>query len=1000
MKTFGFTTILALVVGLALGAAEAVRIDGEKFAGLSVARTWREGELSHLYRFPVAAGEFVRIAAEQRSSDVVLEVLAPGEDEPTVVDGRTYATGTDAFELIAKVSGEARVRVIGEVPIGETPAYRLEVSAPHPPSAEERLRAEAFAAFEEAPSLPSDQAIPRLERALRGAEEAKARDLAAKIHDRLGRRFPADDPEALGHFRAAAAAAKEPQLRSAAFHKLGLVLTDLRRFDEAAAAYAAEYRLALRGGDRFREAYAFRGFAELARQRGRFEEALARARRELALWRSLGDRGQEAASHFLLGILSLELGDPEEAETYSKLGLSVVDAPGPRADLLDNLALAYRYQERWELSQATSDESLAIARRLGDRRREASFLLTVGATQMDRRRTKEALRVLRPAEEILQHEVDDPGLLANVEVILGVAAAENGEIAQGLERIERALVAYRRLGQKSDSAWVLSRRSDALRLAGRPAEAQADLLRAIAILESLRPGLEPQRRARLLADRHRFFERLVDLLVDQKRYREAFDASERSRARTLLDEVSDREVTSPRRLSEIQAALPPGFALLDYWLGPTRSFVWVVRRDGVSFAILPREEEIDSQSRLATRALGSRPGRLTTRKDHVDALARTILAPVAGHLAAERFVVVPDGQLFNVPFAALPLPGSSGAERLIDRGTVVTLPSASLALEIREAVARRPAAEGLFAVGDPVFGCPDDRLVCAPPPVATPSFVARIGSGMASWFAPARGPERDATAGDLPRIGRTGTEVAAISRLAGAGAVTERLGFAASRSGVLGSPLESFRILHFATHGLVDPARPARSGLALSRRDARGGRVGGDTFLRLGDLAGRELRADLVVLSACDTALGRETRGEGPQSLGRAFLAAGAAKALVSLWRVDDSSTEELMVGFYRRLLGQGLPAAAALRRSQLAVRSRPESSDPYYWGAFVLQGDWQENAVPRENVLNAANLRVSSAHGMSRAIFASALRMKGSGNAHWIEGARRAGRRRAQQAS
>ena len=485
-----------------------------------------------------------------------------------------------------------------------------------------------------------------------------------------------------------------------------------------------------------------------------------------------------------------------------------------------------------------------------------------------------------------------------------------------------------------------------MREAGRFDEAQRDLEQAISILESLRPGLEPRSRADLLANRHRFFERLVDLLVERKMPRAAFEASERSRARTLLDEVSGREVTPPRSFAEIQAALPPGTVLLDYWLGETRSFVWVVRRTGLSLAILPTQGTIAAQSRLAARALGVPPGRLPTRESRISRLAETLFGPIVGRLSGESFVVVLDGELFTVPFAALPVPGGGGGtERLIDRGSVITLPSASLALEIRDAVTRRPSASrGLFAVGDPVFGCPDDRLACAvrAEKVSAEGLVGVAARIQALLAGPAGG--RDATAGELPRIGRTGSEVAAIRGLAGSGGVTEQIGFAASRSAVLGAPLESFRILHFATHGLVDPARPTRSGLALARLGPAGGKLAGDSFLRLGDLSGRRLLADLVVLSACDTALGRETRGEGPQSLGRAFLAAGAANAVVSLWRVDDSSTEELMVGFYRQLLESGLPAAAALRQSQLAVRARSGWSDPYYWGAFVFQGDWREN--------------------------------------------------------
>ncbi len=694
------------------------------------------------------------------------------------------------------------------------------------------------------------------------------------------------------------------------------------------------------------------------------------------------------AAYALAGF-SLDLGDPEQAVIDLEAGLALkVADPGLKVDLLDNLAIAHRRLSHWDQARQTGEEAIAGALRLGDRAREASCLLTLGAMELDLGRTREAVGYLLPAEAIYRSEIPDRSSLANVSSMLAVAAGREGDFPLAFERFRRALEGYRGLGNESARAWVFSHRSDALRRADRFDEAGADLLQAIAILESLRPALAPQGRATLLADRHRFFERLVDLRVEQGRSAAAFEASERSRARTLLDEVSGRRVTPPRSLAEIRAALPPGYVLLDFWLGEARSFVWVVRAEGMTLTILPGESVIEAASQSATPALVVPPGtvRIAKRESQIDQLARMLFGPIAHQLVGERFVIVPDGVLFDVPFAALPIPGSGvGApERLIDRGPVVTLPSASLALEIRDAVARRPPAPGgLLAVGDPVFGCPDDRLVCATPTAkgATSSLPERIAERVRAVLKPAR-QERQVTGADLPRIARTGAEVAAIARLAQGLPVSSRVGFDANRSAVLGAHLERYRILHFATHGLVDPVYPDRSGLALARRDAAGAELDGDSFLRLGDLAGLKLNADLVSLSACDSALGRQKRGEGPQSLGRAFLAAGAANALVSLWRVDDSSTEQLMVGFYRQLLERGLDPAAALRQAQLEVRSRPGWSDPYFWGAFVLEGDWREDGLVQEEMLNGNDAVVSLTVGMSRVPkTASALTIKGAGH-------------------
>jgi CHAT domain-containing protein len=165
------------------------------------------------------------------------------------------------------------------------------------------------------------------------------------------------------------------------------------------------------------------------------------------------------------------------------------------------------------------------------------------------------------------------------------------------------------------------------------------------------------------------------------------------------------------------------------------------------------------------------------------------------------------------------------------------------------------------------------------------------------------------------------------------------LDFRASRATVLSPELSGYRILHIATHGILDARTPALSGMMLSRVDERGAPVEG--FLGLRDVYNLRLGADLVVLSGCETALGREVRGEGLVGLTQGFLYAGARQVVASLWRIEDRATAELMSRFYRGLLVEGLTPAAALRQAQLAVRDDKRWRSPYYWSGFVLQGDW-----------------------------------------------------------
>jgi CHAT domain-containing protein len=190
------------------------------------------------------------------------------------------------------------------------------------------------------------------------------------------------------------------------------------------------------------------------------------------------------------------------------------------------------------------------------------------------------------------------------------------------------------------------------------------------------------------------------------------------------------------------------------------------------------------------------------------------------------------------------------------------------------------------------------------------------------------------------RLPATRREADAIARLAPAGQVREVLGLDANREAALSADLRRYRILHFATHAVADTRDPELSGLVLSQVDARGRPRPG--FLRLYDLAGLDLAAGLVVLSGCETRLGKEVRGEGLIGLTRGFEAAGVPRVVASLWRVEDRATAEVMTRFYRALWRQGATPAAALRAAQRSLRRDPRYRDPHYWAGFVHQGDWR----------------------------------------------------------
>jgi CHAT domain-containing protein len=253
---------------------------------------------------------------------------------------------------------------------------------------------------------------------------------------------------------------------------------------------------------------------------------------------------------------------------------------------------------------------------------------------------------------------------------------------------------------------------------------------------------------------------------------------------------------------------------------------------------------------------------------------------------------------------------------------------------------RTPAPRTLAVLADPVFSQQDPRVQAvqhdhnsSTPPIQQASLSASV-ERMLEHVQPGALP------GTIPRLPFTAIEADKIFAMAPAATSKKAVGFNAARNLALSPELGAYRYLHFATHGYMDARHPELSALVLSLVDKDGNEK--DGFLRLQDIYSLHLRADLVVLSACETGLGREIRGEGLIGLTRGFMYAGAARVVVSLWNVSDQGTSELMPRFYRNMFERHMAPAAALRRAQIAMLASRQWQDPYYWAPFTLLGEWK----------------------------------------------------------
>lgn len=406
--------------------------------------------------------------------------------------------------------------------------------------------------------------------------------------------------------------------------------------------------------------------------------------------------------------------------------------------------------------------------------------------------------------------------------------------------------------------------------------------------------------------------------------------------------------------------------LLEYALGEERSFLWVVTNKSLFTFILPRKSEIEAAARRVYETLTARNRtirfeKIEKRKRRVAeadgdfyassmVLSKMLLGPATSLIEGKRLLIVTEGALQYIPMGALPSPASSSLKNqgnvrayspLITDHEILSLPSASALSVLRsEARERLTPSKSIAVFADPVFNQNDPR-VAAGTVKALPNTGVRLHAVQDNQvlMTEIERSARDTGDRELRRLPYSRREADAIAALAPSPGFKEALDFDANRSTALSEDLGNYRIVHFASHALLNSQHPELSGIVLSLVDNVGRPR--DGFLRLHNIYNLKLNADLIVLSACRTALGKEVKGEGLVGLTRGFMYAGAPRVVASLWGVDDESTAELMRRFYEAMLKKEQRPAAALRSAQISML-RERHLPPYFWAAFTLQGEWK----------------------------------------------------------
>lgn len=718
-----------------------------------------------------------------------------------------------------------------------------------------------------------------------------------------------------------------------------------------------------------------------------FETAQCNSAQALIVFHQLPDKDNEGIVLNNMGKVSREMGEPEASLGYyrrARLSFAAVHDYLGEADAITGIAAALSAMGQYRLLPPLYQQK----RRLAEKAKNDILLASVLANQAD---LHERNHELAKAEELYRRSAaiyqssKYPRGESNALLSLAHLQIEQHRDAEAISTLEDARVLKRKNGDQEGLAKIGFEIAYIHRRMGKLEEALADIEGTIRIIESQRLQIANfDSRADYFAAVHQYYSLYIQVLMalhklhpQQDFAQRAFEASERSKVRSLLDLLTVSSQNSPCEellkpinekpsladsppaeaagsapsavlgLQQIQAEIQDDDIILEYALGDESSYLWTVERNQIVSWELPASTRLEELVKSFLHSLIlPQPRKDETASDYArrigkarqayKAVAAQLSRLLIGHLslpAEKRLLIVPDAFLQSIPFSALPLPETGKANAvLLDQHEIVVLPSASALGALRKTTGTRlPPTAGIAVLADPIFG-PHEAESRSGSDSADRQRLRSRQPVLSRALRDVHGSD------DIPPLPGSREEAESIKKIFGK-EVQLAVGYDANRKSVLDGFLAPYRVVHFATHGIIDTRHPEMSGLVLSLFNKQGRMQ--DGYLRLGDVYKLKLSADLVVLSSCESALGKELGSEGIIGLPRGFLYAGAKSVISSLWKVDDQASKELMNVFYSELHDRKSPAAA-LRRAQSALASDPYWSNPYYWAAFILQGEYK----------------------------------------------------------
>lgn len=842
-------------------------------------------------------------------------------------------------------------------------------------------------------------ALPTYQQSLKLAESSGDTKLIASVQNNLcsvNQRLGNFD-RALEHCRQSLKLAEAAANRVTVgniLNNLGIISRQQGELNQALEYYHRSLAIKESLGDKAGVARLLNNIGVAYRAMGNETAALRHYQQSLSIAEEIGNRAGAAQTMANIAMVQRALGNYKLALDYCQRGLTLSEAVGDKANvsfLLEELGKLYTQEGDYQRAMDVYRKSLSLAEASGQKLEIAIRLLAVGGAFRrlgdETAAIEDFRRGIELAESIGAPYTARAGLHSLAHLYL-----HQGKFAEALEIGERSIALARQINNQAGLWGSLVVSGATLRQLKQPEKARQYFEEAIRISESSRAELAAGAREQAHVQGNYFdaYINMVMLMAEAGRAEGSLNFAERAKARVLLDALTtgkadiskamtdderrqerrfkDELTNANSRLSraaqtskpnpqqladlktklekarldyesfqsqlyaahpelrakrgeapiikpeELAAMVDDKTALLEFAVAGQASYLFVITKatgktqPEIRLYTLPvKQDELARQAaafrqQLAKLDLGFRAS--------ATQLYATLLKPAAAQLAGKtRLVIIPDAVLWELPFQAL-----IGANNcyLIETAAVSYAPSLTVLREMQAARKRRAkGSTNLLAFGNPAFNAETvERTVIA---------------------------KRDEKLLPLPEAE---AEVKALGQLYGAGSKIFT-GSTASEDR-LKSDAENAGILHIATHGVLNDAAPMYSHLALASGDDKKE----DGLLEAWELMQLNLKADLAVLSACETARGKIGAGEGVIGLSWAMFVAGVPSTIVSQWKVESSSTRDLMVGFHRNLKGvgnkPGLPKAEALRQSVLSQLKKPATNHPFYWAGFVLVGDGQ----------------------------------------------------------